>query len=152
MNIVRFKVVSECIGIRRSSIAYFKLEDNKTYDVSSFDHPLNSLKTITINENKIKFLDKDEDNDIIPFKLKAYSLGNEIEETCYLETKFIELNESNIDYVKKNFGEIFDESKGEYEFMYGLYMHLNNKETEAQEAFKDSFDKGFKLASRYFNN
>jgi len=152
MNIVRFKVVANCIGIRRSSIAYFLYENKKSYDVSSYEHPLNSLKTITIDDNKIIFLDKIDNNDVIPFKLKAQSLGKEIEETCYLDTKLMDINDNNIETIKSHFGEVFDEQRGEYEFIYAFYQLNKGNKGKAFEAFKESLDSGFKLASRYFNN
>jgi hypothetical protein len=153
MEIIRFKAVSNCIGIRRKSIAYFLYNSNIIYDVSKYEHPLNSIKQININNNLISFLDvKDSNNDVISFKLKANSLGNIVEEVCYLDTKLMDINESNIELIKKNEKEIFDEDAGEYEFIIGYYYLNSNNNLLANEYFKKSLDLGFKLASLYYNN
>lgn len=153
MRFIRFKAISECIGIRRSSVAYFNYFDNQAYDVSKYEHPLNSLKTIKINKACISFLDQDFDIDHpINFQLKATSLGNEITEYCHLDVMFIEINDKNVDLLKDKFNDYFDEYKGEYEFLVGLYYYNNDKKNEAMEYFKVSKEKGFKLASNYFND
>ena len=153
MEIIRFKAVSNCIGIRRSSIAYFLYDSNKSFDVSSYEHPLNSIKTINVNNNLISFLDKENiAEDVIPFELKASSLGQEVTEICYLDVKLMDLNDTNIEFVKNNFNDIFDELNGEYEFIVGYYLYNSNKKEEANEYFKQSLDKGFKLAENYYNN
>lgn len=149
MEIVRFKAVSTCLGIRRKSICYFLYESNKLYDVSGFEHPLNSLKSINIVNDSINILDITSKDDVIPFRLKAYSLDKEIEEICYLETKLIDINESNINLVISNKDEIFDEDQGEYEFICGFYYLNTNKQELSKEYFNASLNKGFKLASKY---
>jgi len=153
LNILRLKAVSQCIGIRRSSIAYFIYDGNKIYDVSKYEHPLNSIKTISFNDNLVSFLDiKNEAKDVIPFNLKATSLGQEVSEVCYLEIKLMDINDSNLELVKNNFNQVFDESLGEYEFIYGYYLYMNNRKEESMEYFKAALDKGFKLAIKYYNN
>lgn len=149
MEIVRFKAVSTCLGIRRKSISYFLYESNKVYDVSVFEHPLNSLKTISIINDSINILDITSKDDVIPFRLKAYSLDKEVEEICYLETKLMEINESNINLVSENKNEIFDEDQGEYEFICGFYYLNTGLKEVANDYFKASLDKGFKLANKY---
>ncbi len=151
MEIVRFKAVSTCLGIRRKSIAYFLYESNCSFDVKSYEHPLNSLKTITIVNDSINILDITSKDDVIPFRLKAYSLDKEVEEICYLETKLMDINESNINLVEENKDEIFDEDQGEYEFICGFY-YLNMSDLDkARDYFKSSSDKGFKLALKYMD-
>jgi hypothetical protein len=153
VEILRLKAVSSCIGIRRTSIAYFLYDGNMTYDVSEYEHPLNSIKSIKFDNHLVSFLDKENESaDMIPFTLKATSLGSEVSEICYLDIKLMDINDQNVEFIKKNIDDVVNEQPGEYEFIIGFY-YLNNKEEEkSQEYFKASHDKGFKLASKYFKN
>ncbi len=148
MEIVRFKAVSTCLGIRRKSIAYFLYDSNKVYDVKEYEHPLNSIKEIKTIDNKLAIFDILSNDDVINFKLKASTLNETVEEICYLDTKLMDINDSNIDLVKNNFDGIFDEDQGEYEFIVGYY-YLNKGLEEANIYFKVSADKGFQLAKKY---
>ncbi len=152
MKFIRFKAISECLGIRRSSVAYFLLSNENTYDVSSYEHPLNSLKEIKINKACVTFLDQDFDIDHpINFKLKARSLDSEIDEHCHLDIKFIEVKENDLDRIKELFDKRLDpEYAGEFEFIYGFYLLNNNM--EADEYFKNSYNSGFRLAKRYIES
>lgn len=153
MRIIRFKAVSKCIGIRRTSVAYFPFFDNQTYDVSSYEHPLNSLNNIKINKACVSFLNNDYDIDhVINFQLKASSLGQEVTEYCHLDVIFLEINDKDLDRLKSNFDNYFDEYNGEFEFIVGYYLHQLGKIDESMEYFEKSSNKGFKLAKRYFNN
>ncbi len=149
MKFIRFKAISECLGIRRSSVAYFLINETNTYDVSTYEHPLNSLKEIKINKACVTFLGEDYDIDhAINFKLKAHSLGNEIDEHAHLDIKFIEVNEKDLDRIKGLFDERLDpEYSGEFEFIYGFY--LLNCGLDSSEYFSQSLNKGFRLANKY---
>lgn len=149
MKFVRFKATSECIGIRRSSVVYFLLNDETTYDVSQCEHPLNSIKEIKINKACVSFLGEDFDIDHpINFTLKATSLGQELKEYCHLDIKFIELKENDIERIKTLFDERLDpEYSGEFEYILGFY-YLNN-DLNGDEYFKQSYDKGFRLAKKH---
>lgn len=149
MKFIRFKAICECLGIRRSSVAYFVLNEANTYDVSNYEHPLNSLKEIKINKACVTFLDNEYDIDHpINFKLKANSLGTELEEHCHLDIKFIEVKENDLDRIKGLFGQRLDtEFAGEFEFIYGFYLLNNN--IDANEYFKLSSEAGFRLAKKY---
>ncbi len=153
MKIIRFKAVSECIGIRRTSVAYFPFENDKSYDVSKYEHPLNSINNIHINKACISFLGNDYDLDhTINFKLKALSLGQEVTEYCHLDIMFLDIDDLKLENYKENFDNYFDEYNGEFEFIVGYYLYLNNKKDESMEYFDKSLKKGFKLAKNYYNN
>ncbi len=152
MKFVRFKAICECLGIRRSSVAYFLMDESNIYDVSTYEHPLNSLKNIKINKACVSFLDYEFDIDHpINFKLKATSLDKEIEEHCHLDIRFIEVKENDLDRIKELFTKRLDpEYAGEFEFIYGFYLLNNNM--DASEYFTMSDKLGFRLAKRYIES
>lgn len=153
MNIIRFKVITFAIGIRRVGYAYFKYSDNETYDLKEFSDPVSLFKEITIKNNKVITLGQVNDLDnIIMYNRKVKDFrGNIIDQNVELDTIIFELDDNIINQFKINEanGLYFDELKGEFTFLRGLYNFYNQNYDLAEELYENSLSSGFYPASQY---
>ncbi len=151
MKYLRIKAISNCVGIRRSSVDYI----NKVSDLNKkFEYPLN-LIDLKIDEN----LDKGIffQNEVLlkcgtPIGINLVrtvnGLNKEEKEYVYFEILPLELDEEVVPFYEDSIknGYIFDEKAGEFEYILGL-IYENSDLDKANEYFKLSKKKNFSLAS-----
>lgn len=151
MKYLRIKAISNCVGIRRSSVDYI----NKVSDLNKkFEYPLN-LIDLKIDENLNKGIFFQ--NEVLlkcgtPIGINLVrtvnGLNKEEKEYVYFEILPLELDEEAAPFYEgsiKN-GYIFDEKAGEFEYILGL-IYENSDLDKANEYFKLSKKKNFSLAS-----
>lgn len=151
MKYLRIKAISNCVGIRRSSVDYI----NKASDLNKkFEYPLN-LIDLKIDENLDKGIFFQNEVSLkcgtpigINLVRTVNGLNKEEKEYVYFEILPLELDEEAVpfyeDSIKK--GYIFDEKAGEFEYILGL-IYENFDLDKANEYFKLSKKKNFSLAS-----
>ncbi len=150
MYIIRLKCVSECLGIRRSSLAYLKLQDGE-YSFLDLGHPISKFEKITIKGGIAQVLNTQEElvvgDEIYFYKNKnVESLGKIVTERSTLGLLLIPLNEGMINTYKEaiNDGYTFDQWHGEFEYLIALiYEYLLNDIPNANEYYEKASDKGF---------
>lgn len=156
MKYLRIKAISNCVGIRRSSVDYI----NKVSDLNKkFEYPLN-LIDLKIDEN----LDKGIffQNEVLlkcgtPIGINLVrtvnGLNKEEKEYVYFEILPLELDEEAAPFYEDSIknGYIFDEKAGEFEYILGL-IYENSDLDKANEYFKLSKKKNFSLASNKVND
>ena len=149
--ILRIKAVSQCMGIRRATLAYSEYND-KIINLADTDQPLKKFKNIEINNNKITYngstLDLVLNEEIYFYLNRSVNTGNSIEtEQNVLGIMLMELHDDAISYYEKeiNDGYMFDQWNGEFEFIIGLiYSLVLNNKNESDYWFNKALDKNFK--------
>lgn len=151
MKYLRIKAISNCVGIRRSSVDYI----NKVSDLNKkFEYPLN-LIDLKIDENLNKGIFFQ--NEVLlkcgtPIGINLVrtvnGLNKEEKEYVYFEILPLELDEEAAPFYEDSIknGYIFDEKAGEFEYILGL-IYENSDLNKANEYFKLSKKKNFSLAS-----
>lgn len=151
MKYLRIKAISNCVGIRRSSVDYI----NKVSDLNKkFEYPLN-LIDLKIDENLNKGIFFQ--NEVLlkcgtPIGINLVrtvnGLNKEEKEYVYFEILPLELDEEAAPFYEDSIknGYIFDEKAGEFEYILGL-IYENSDLDKANEYFKLSKKKNFSLAS-----
>lgn len=149
MKIIRLKAVSQCLGIRRSYLAYIPYE-NGMYSLEDLAHPMKIFKNIIVDNNNLKALDNEEllENEEIFFykNRKVVSLNKELIEQCVLGCLAISLNDNMIEYYIESINDDirYDEFDGEYEFLIALiYEYIKNDLKEAKKWYDKAYEKGF---------
>lgn len=125
MKYLRIKAISNCVGIRRSSVDYI----NKVSDLNKkFEYPLN-LIDLKIDENLNKGIFFQ--NEVLlkcgtPIGINLVrtvnGLNKEEKEYVYFEILPLELDEEAAPFYEDSIknGYIFDEKAGEFEYILGL--------------------------------
>ena len=150
--IIRAKAVSQCVGIRRAIVTYFKYEDG-IIDLKDYEHPLKNFKSIKLldgyaevlgtsnklelasdvffyKNNKVLANDKEE-NEIMTLGLMLMPLDIKMKE--YYETAISD-------------GFFFDQWNGEFEYLLGLMYKLDLNDLDlSEEYFNKALKKGFKF-------
>lgn len=151
MKYLRIKAISNCVGIRRSSVDYI----NKVSDLNKkFEYPLN-LIDLKIDENLNKGIFFQ--NEVLlkcgtPIGINLVrtvnGLNKEEKEYVYFEILPLELDEEAAPFYEDSIknGYIFDEKAGEFEYILGL-IYENSDLDKTNEYFKLSKKKNFSLAS-----
>ena len=149
--IIRIKAVSECIGIRRSTLSYINLED-RSYDLRPLGHPLSSFKEMTLDGMKLKIGGHEEL--LKPGYEEFFYKNNEVKslnkteiERVVLGALLIPLDREMDKIYNKAIddGESFDQWNGEFEYLLGLlYQYEFNDINRANEYFNKAEAKGFK--------
>ena len=151
MKYLRIKAISNCVGIRRSSVDYI----NKVSDLNKkFEYPLN-LIDLKIDENLDKGIFFQNEVSLkcgTPIGINLVRIVNglnkEEKEYVYFEILPLELDEEAAPFYEDSIknGYIFDEKAGEFEYILGL-IYENSDLDKASEYFKLSKKKNFSLAS-----
>lgn len=151
MKYLRIKAISNCVGIRRSSVDYI----NKVSDLNKkFEYPLN-LIDLKIDENLNKGIFFQNEVSLkcgtpigINLARTVNGLNKEEKEYVYFEILPLELDEEAAPFYEDSIknGYIFDEKAGEFEYILGL-IYENSDLDKANEYFKLSKKKNFSLAS-----
>lgn len=151
MKYLRIKAISNCVGIRRSSVDYI----NKVSDLNKkFEYPLN-LIDLKIDENLDKGIFFQNEVSLkcgtpigINLVRAVNGLNKEEKEYVYFEILPLELDEEAAPFYEDSIknGYIFDEKAGEFEYILGL-IYENSDLDKANEYFKLSKKKNFSLAS-----
>lgn len=151
MKYLRIKAISNCVGIRRSSVDYI----NKVSDLNKrFEYPLN-LIDLKIEENLDKGIFFQNEVSLkygtpigINLVRTVNGLNKEEKEYVYFEILPLELDEEAAPFYEDSIknGYIFDEKAGEFEYILGL-IYENSDLDKANEYFKLSKKKNFSLAS-----
>lgn len=132
--LLRIKGVSECLGIRRESLAY-SLFGNGKIDLSNTDHPLCAIKELLINGDQVTI--NDETQKLILGEEAWFSFGQNVMsnkgsilERIDIRVMVFPLAEEAITYYQNAIEEkyIFDAWDGEFEYLVGLIyeLELNN--------------------------
>ena len=148
--IVRIKCVSECIGIRRSSLIYLKAKDT-ALDLSTLSHPISKFKALSLNGNTLTVDGRSEElrqgEEIYFYKSnQVKSLDTTVEERLTLGAILMPLHPVMLKMYEKNISEgiTFDQWSGEFEFLMGAVHELCNHDPDEANFYYDKAEaKGF---------
>ncbi len=148
--LVRIKCVSECIGIRRSSLIYLRMKDT-SLDLTKLSHPISKFKALSLKGTALAIDSEEkslvEGEEIYFYKTNTVkSLINNALERLTLGALLMPLHPDMLkvydDSISK--GLTFDQWSGEFEFLMGAIYEICNKDMyEAHLYYDKAMAKGF---------
>ena len=148
--IVRIKCVSECIGIRRSSLIYLKMKDTEL-DLTKLSHPMSKFKSLSLKGDSLIIDGKAETlrqgDEIYFYKAnKVQSLDSTVDERLTLGAILMPLHPVMLKMYEKSIedGLTFDQWSGEFEFLMGAVHEICNHDMDEANFYYDKAEaKGF---------
>lgn len=150
ITIVRAKAVSECMRIRRASVAY-TMYTNKEFSLLECPHPLKKFISIKINDGNMTVFENTEplryNQEIFFYRQTKVDTGSGVEnEISALGAVLINIDENTINYYIEqiNNNRVLDQWNGEYEYLIGLYYEYDKNALEkANEWYQRALNKRF---------
>jgi hypothetical protein len=140
MKFVRTKVITECIGIRRSMVNIKPFEESLNFK----DNPLNLANGSIIKDGTIIFNDtikRYELNSEIFYHIQksVESLGEKQTLDAYISFTVLEFNEEMIKSYEDNIlkGYWYDEYPGEFEYLLALHYKYDLSDELKYEIYKE---------------
>lgn len=151
-RVLRIKGISNAIGIRRSIVTYEQVIDGD-YILSDKEYPLKNLKYrleirnhkiyLVFNEERVELLDGVSHSFTLSRKVKTLK-GYELEHLEYIFV-LIPLDKEAISFYEDsiNKGYIFDEKKGEFDYLIGLIYQYEGNIELSREYLNKAKEQGF---------